>query len=76
MYHKKVLGQGFSNVFTGAPLSDINGFNIPPIFFVSKQRSRNYKDWLTAGMSYIMLPAILYVSKYMWPMIYLRLKLL
>jgi len=36
MHHQRVLGQGYSNDFAGEPPSDINGFNILPIFFVSK----------------------------------------
>jgi len=33
-------------------------------------KSLNWKDWLTARMSYIMLPAVLRFGKYMYGMFY------
>jgi hypothetical protein len=44
-----------------------NNFSLPPIIVLYlNKRSWNWKDWLRAGMSYIMLPALLLVSKCMW----------
>jgi len=39
------------------------------IFLYLNKRPENL-DWLAAGMSYIMLPAVLHIRKYMWLMFY------
>ena len=37
-------------------------------------KNLNWKDWLTAGMSFIIWPAVLFISKYKWHLFYLFLK--
>jgi hypothetical protein len=53
-------------------------FNIPLMFFVFKflKKTWNWKAWLQAGMSYIILTLMLHISKYMSLMFYLLFKVL
>ena len=52
---------------------------ISPIHITDTQRDvtwkrkkiRNWKDWLTVGMSHVMLPSVLCISKYTWLKLYL-----
>ena len=42
-----------------------NNVNVSSEFFVCK-KSCNWRDWLTAGMSYTMVPVILHINKYIF----------
>jgi hypothetical protein len=63
---RRLVQNGGSQVFfSGLPVIEIEQFKCTTFYPLYLNRKLNWKDWPTAGMSYVMSLPVLRISKYM-----------